>query len=186
MGLVPNQLTALVVVISFSAGLNVYLTVAVLGLLFRANLLVLPPTLHSVASWYVIVPCAVIFLIEFVADKIPVFDLIWNALQTFVRIPIAAVLAYGATAQLSPAMQLGATFLGAAIAALAHGGKIAARTAVTHSPEPFSNVALSVAEDAFVVLLSWLAGQHPIWASVLVLASRSLRPISSALTRCRI
>lgn len=169
MRLPPNQLTALVLAVSFSAGLNVYLTVAVLGLLVRAGTLELPASLNSVASWWVIVPCAALFVIEFVADKIPIFDLVWNALQTFVRVPIAALLAYGATSQLSPEMQALATLVGGAIALAAHGGKIAARTAVSHSPEPFSNIALSLGEDGLVVFLTWFATRHPYWSSIIVL-----------------
>jgi len=167
--LLPNQLTALVLAISFSSGLNVYLTLAALGLLSRTGVLVLPASLHAVASWYVIIPCAILFVIEFVADKIPIFDLVWNSLQTFVRIPIAAVLAYGATSQLSPGMQLTAAILGGAIALAAHGGKIAARTAVSHSPEPFSNIALSMGEDALVVFLTWIVSRHPLLATIIVL-----------------
>jgi hypothetical protein len=169
--LLPTQLTAIVLVVSFSAGLNVYLTVFALGLLVRAGLLTLPPSLHSVASWSVIVPCAILFLIEFVADKIPILDLVWNALQTFVRVPVAALLAYGATTQLSPGTQVIATVLGGAIALAAHSGKIAARTAVSHSPEPFSNIALSIGEDGFVVFITWFASRHPYWASVIVLTA---------------
>jgi hypothetical protein len=169
--LLPNELTAFVLAVSFSAGLNVYLTVTLLGLLVRADVLMLPPSLYSVASWYVIVPCAILFVIEFVADKIPILDLVWNALQTFVRVPVAALLAYGATTQLSPGTQVIATFLGGAIALAAHSGKIAARAAVSHSPEPFSNIILSIGEDGFVVFLTWFASRHPYWSSIIVLAA---------------
>ncbi len=154
------ELTALIVVASFSAGLNAYATVAMLGILSRAGALALPPALHLVANPYVIAACAVLFLAEFVADKIPVFDLLWNALQTFVRVPVAAVLAYGATEHLPQGEQLLATLLGALIALAAHGGKVAARAAVTHSPEPFSNSALSLGEDALVIFLTWFATRH--------------------------
>src|SRR5215469_12972686 len=164
-----SELTALIVVVSFSAGLNAYASVAMLGVLSRAGALVLPPALHLVANPYVIAACAVLFLVEFVADKIPVFDLLWNALQTFVRVPVAAVLAYGATTELPQAEQLLATLLGAVIALLAHGGKVAARTAVTHSPEPFSNMALSLGEDVLVVFLTWLATRHPFASAAIVL-----------------
>ena len=98
---------------------------------------------------------------EFFADKVPAFDLIWNALHTFVRIPVAALLAYGATTQLSPQKQMLATVVGGVIAFAAHGGKTAVRAAVTPSPEPFSNAALSVGEDALAVFLIWFATQHP-------------------------
>jgi hypothetical protein len=166
--LLPNQLTAFVLAVSFSAGVNVYLTVALLGLLVRADFLLLPPSLQSVASWYAIVPCAILFVIEFVADKIPILDLVWNGLQTFVRVPVAGLLAYGATMQLSVGMRAITTFLGAVIALAAHSGKIAARTAVSHSPEPFSNIMLSVGEDGFVVFLTWFSSRHPYWSSVIV------------------
>jgi hypothetical protein len=163
------ELTAILVVVCFSAGLNVYATVGMLGILAHTGALTLPPALHLIENWYVIAVCAVLFLVEFVGDKIPVFDLLWNALHTFVRIPIAALLAYGATAQLPPWEQLLATFLGAVIAFAAHGGKIAARAAVTHSPEPFSNIVLSLGEDAAVVFLTWFATRHP-YASAAIVA----------------
>lgn len=163
------DLTAFLLVISFSAGLNVYATVAMLGILSRAGALALPQSLHPVANTAVIAVCAALFLVEFVADKIPVFDLFWNALQTFVRVPVAAVLAYGATSQLPKGEQLIATLLGALIAFAAHGGKMAARAAVTHSPEPFSNIALSLGEDGAVVFLTWLATKHP-YASAAIVA----------------
>ena len=156
--------------VSFAAGLNVYATVATLGLLAHANLLNLPPQLHLLASWWVIAAALILFAIEFFADKIPAFDLFWNALHTFVRIPVAALIAYGATSQLSPQMQLLATLAGGAIALAAHGGKTAARVAVTPSPEPVSNFALSAGEDTLAVFLTWLATQHPIAAAGIVVA----------------
>ena len=128
-----TELVGLVVAASFAAGLNVYATVATLGLLAHAGVLDLPSALSLLASWWVIGACGVLFLVEFFADKIPAFDLFWNALQTFVRIPVAALIAYGATAQLSPEKQLLATLAGGAIALAAHGGKTAARAAVTPS-----------------------------------------------------
>jgi hypothetical protein len=164
-----SELTAILVVVCFSAGLNVYATVGMLGILAHAGALTLPPALHPIENWYVIAVCAALFLVEFVGDKIPIFDLLWNALHTFVRIPVAALLAYGATAQLPPWEQLLATFLGALIAFAAHSGKIAARAAVTHSPEPISNIVLSLGEDAAVVFLTWFATRHP-YASAAIVA----------------
>jgi len=107
-------------------------------------------------------------LVEFVADKVPFFDLLWNALQTFVRVPVAALIAYGATSQLSPGKQLLAVLLGGAIALAAHGGKTAARAAVTASPEPLSNAVLSLGEDALAVLLTTFATRHPYSAAAIV------------------
>ncbi len=159
---------AIVVAASFAAGLNVYATVATLGLLAHVHAFTLPPALHLVGSWPVIVISALIFGLEFFADKIPVFDLVWNALNTFVRVPVAALLSYGATQHLAPGAQLAATLLGGTIALAAHGGKIALRTAVTPSPEPISNMALSAGEDVFAVFLTWFATSHPLIAGVIV------------------
>jgi len=108
-------------------------------------------------------------VIEFFVDKIPAFDLVWNALHTFVRVPIAALLAYAATSQLSPGKQLLATLLGGVIALAAHGGKTAVRAAVTPSPEPISNIGLSLGEDALAIFLTWFATMHPYSAAALVL-----------------
>jgi hypothetical protein len=142
-----------------------------LGLLARAHFLTLPASLHLLVSWYVIAVCGVLFVIEFVGDKIPVFDLIWNAMHTFVRVPAAALLTYEATAQLPEWERLVATFVGATIALAAHAGKVAARTAVTPSPEPFSNFALSMGEDAAVVFLTWFATRHVYAAAAIALAA---------------
>jgi len=170
MTLSPDQLAALIAATSFAAGLNVYATVATLGLLARAQALRLPPSLHLVETWPVIAICAVMFVVEFFADKIPAFDLIWNALHTFVRVPVAALLAYGAAANLPPTAQVISAVAGGSIALAAHGGKIAARAAVTPSPEPFSNMALSVGEDVIAVGLTWFATTHPIVAAMITLA----------------
>jgi uncharacterized protein DUF4126 len=161
-----SDLVGLIVAVSFAAGLNVYATVATLGLLAHAGLLDLPAGLHVISSWWVIAASGALFAIEFFADKIPVFDLFWNALHTFVRVPVAALIAYGATSQLSAEKQLLAALAGGAIALAAHGGKTAARVAVTPSPEPVSNFALSATEDTLAVFLTWLATQHPIAAGV--------------------
>jgi hypothetical protein len=162
-----SELFALLAAIGFAAGLNLYATVAALGLLARFGHLPLPPGLHLLQGWPVIAACIVLFVIEFFADKIPAFDLLWNALHTFIRVPVAGLLAYQATSQLSPEHQLLATLLGAAVALAAHGGKMAARAAVTPSPEPFSNIALSLGEDALAIALTWLATRHPYAAGTL-------------------
>jgi hypothetical protein len=163
------ELFAVLAAIAFAAGLNVYATVAVLGLLARFGHVPLPPALQLLETCPIIAASTILFAIEFFADKIPAFDLIWSALHTFVRVPVAALLAYGATTQLTPAEQLVATALGAVIALAAHGGKTALRAAVTPSPEPFSNITLSLAEDALAISLTWLATRHPYTASTIAL-----------------
>jgi len=164
-----SELVALLVATSFAAGLNVYATVATLGLLAHAGVLPLPPALQLLSNWWVIAASGVLFAIEFFADKIPAFDLIWNALHTFIRVPIAALLAYRATATLSPWEQLAATVAGGAIALAAHGGKTAVRAAVTPSPEPISNWTLSLGEDGLAIFLTWFATQHP-YAAIAIVA----------------
>jgi len=163
-----NELAALLVAISFAAGLNIYATLATLGLLSHADLLPLPTTLHSLSNWWIIAASGTMFVIEFFADKMPAFDLIWNALHTFIRVPVAALLAYRATASLSPWEQLAAAAVGGAIALAAHGGKTAVRAAVTPSPEPLSNMTLSLGEDALAIFLTWFAVRHPYWSAAIV------------------
>jgi len=165
-----NELVALVIATSFAAGLNVYATVGTLGLLARFHVLALPDQLSLLGNGWIIGASLVLFLLEFFADKIPLFDLVWNALHTFIRVPLAALLAYGATSHLSPGKQLLATLLGGAIALAAHGGKIATRTAATASPEPLTNAGLSLGEDASAIFLTWFAAQHPYAAAAIVLA----------------
>lgn len=165
----PTELFALLVAVGFAAGLNLYATVAVLGLLARLASLPLPAGLQLLQSWPVIAVSTALFAIEFFADKIPAFDLVWNALHTFIRVPIAGLLAYRATAQLSPEHQLMATLLGALVAFIAHSGKTAVRAAVTPSPEPVSNITLSVGEDVLAIGLTWLATKHPYLAGTLAL-----------------
>jgi hypothetical protein len=166
----PGNIAALVIAASFASGLNVYATVLTLGLLTRVHWVVLPPGLEMLGDWWVIGVSGVLFALEFVADKIPGFDLIWNALHTFIRLPVAALLAYQASSNLSPQMKLVAALAGAAIAFLAHGSKIALRAAVTASPEPFSNIALSTSEDVLAVGISWLTTRHP-WVAASIAAA---------------
>ena len=170
----PHELVALLVATSFAAGLNLYATIATLGMLARFRLLSLPPSLGMIESWWIIGASLVLFIVEFFADKAPALDLIWNALHTFIRVPVAALLAYGATSQLSELQQLLATMLGAAVALAAHTGKTAARVAVTPSPEPVSNIGLSLGEDGAAIFLTWFATRHPYWAATLALVMLAL------------
>jgi hypothetical protein len=163
------QLVPLIIATSFAAGLNVYATVATLGLLGRFHAVQLPANLHPIQDWWVIGIALVLFVLELFADKIPYFDLVWNALHTFIRVPIAAVIAYAATAGLSPEMHLASVALASGVALAAHSGKTALRVGVTPSPEPFSNIALSASEDVLAVALTWLATSHPYVAATLAI-----------------
>lgn len=157
----PGRLTALLVAVSFAAGLNLYITVAVLGLLSRFHVLQLPPGLSLLDQTWVIALAIGLSVIEAVADKIPYFDLIWNSVHTFIRVPAAAILAYQASNHLSPMEHALVTVAAAAIAGVAHTAKTSARVAVSTTPEPFSNAVLSTSEDVAAAGITWVATVHP-------------------------
>ncbi len=167
----PEQLVAFLIAVCFAAGLNVSGTVAVLGLMARSNLIALPGDLGLLANGWVIGIACALFVVEVIADKVPLLDLVWNVLQTFFRVPAGAVLAYAATPSLNPGWQLAATALGGGLALVAHTGKSALRTAVTPSPEPASNIVLSLAEDGFALFIVWVATQYPLVAAAIVLVT---------------
>lgn len=169
----PGTIAALVIAASFAAGLNVYATVLTLGLLAHGHWVELPQGLEILSQWWVIWISGALFAAEFIADKIPGFDMVWNAMHTLIRIPVAALIAYGATSHLSPGMQILATAAGATIALAAHGSKTAVRAIVTPSPEPVSNIALSTAEDGVAIGLTWLVTQHP-WTAATIAAVLTL------------
>ena len=161
----PTSITALIIASSFAGGLNIYATVLTLGLLARTHVVLLPPGLDPLGQTWVLVTCAILFAIEFFADKIPGFDVFWNLLHTLIRVPIAALVAYHASSQLTPQMQIVATAIGAAIALATHSSKTAVRAVVTPSPEPVSNIALSTTEDTVAIGLTWFATHHPLIAA---------------------
>jgi hypothetical protein len=163
----PTSIAALIVAISFAAGLNVYATIATLGILARFQWVVLPSGLDALSNSWVISLSVLLFCIEVFADKIPAFDLLWNAAHTFIRVPVSAFLAYHAASHLSPELQLLATVAAALITSISHGSKTAARTLVSASPEPFSNIALSATEDGAAIGLTWLATHHPYSAATI-------------------
>ncbi len=166
----PSTIAAIIIAASFAAGLNVYATVLTLGLLVHTPWVVLPPGLEILGNWIVIAVSGALFVAEFIADKIPGLDMVWNALHTFIRVPVAGLLAYRASSHLSPEMQLLATLGGAAIAMVAHSSKIAVRAVVTPSPEPISNITLSAGEDGIAIGLTWLVTQHPWTAASVAIA----------------
>jgi Domain of unknown function (DUF4126) len=166
----PGNVASLIIAISFAAGLNVYATVCTLGILARVHWVELPGSLGALANPWIIAVSGLLFFAELFADKIPGFDLVWNALHTFIRIPAAALMAYAASSHLTPEQQLLVTLAAAAIAALAHTSKTAARVLVTPSPEPVSNIALSSAEDVAAIGLTWFATHHPIAGGAIVAA----------------
>ncbi len=164
-----SQIVPLIIATSFAAGLNVYATIATLGLLGRFRAVQLPASLNLLQDWWVIAAAVVLFILEIFADKIPYFDLLWNAVHTFIRVPVAAILAYAAGNQLSPEWHFASVALASGVALAAHAGKTALRAGVTPSPEPFSNIALSASEDVFAIFLTWFATRHPYIAATIAL-----------------
>jgi len=166
----PVTSLGLVLGAAFAAGLNVYAAVATLGLLHRFEVVTLPPSLAVLAHPLVLAVALVLYVVEFFADKIPVIDHAWDLIHTFVRPPAAAVLAYAAIAGVPEPWRLAAALLAGTVALASHGGKATTRVAVNASPEPFSNWAVSLGEDALAIGLTWLAVTHPALALLLAIA----------------
>jgi hypothetical protein len=154
----------------FSSGLNLYATVATLGLLQRLGVLHLPQSLQVLSHPWVLGIAIALYLIEFFADKFPYFDTIWDAVHTFIRPPAAALLAFAAAGGAAPEWRWAAALLAGGVALTAHGTKASARAAVNTSPEPFSNWFLSFGEDILAVWLTWMATAHPLATTIIVAA----------------
>ena len=146
----------------WASGLNTYAAVLVLGAAQRLGLVALPHDLQVLASPWVIGAAAILFALNFFADKIPYIDSINDMLQTFVRVPAGALLAYGAAGGLSPEIAVIAGLLGGTLAAGTHVAKTGTRALINTSPEPFSNIAASFAEDVGVIGGLALAIANPI------------------------
>src|SRR5215831_17875940 len=170
----PIQTLSLVLGAGFSSGLNLYATVATLGLLQRFGIVHLPASLQALAHPWVIGIASGLYLIEFFADKFPYFDTIWDFVHTFIRPPAAALLAYTAVGGAGAECRWGAALLAGGVALMSHGTKASARAAVNTSPEPFSNWALSLGEDVLAVWLSWMSSAHPRATTIVVIALLTL------------
>jgi len=147
---------------SWVSGINLYATVATLGLLSRFAHLKLPGELEVLTSWWVIGIALFLFVVEFIADKIPVVDSTWDVIHTFIRVPAGAVLAATAFGDFDRSVQVIAFLLGGGLALSSHGTKAATRAVINTSPEPVSNVVVSLAEDVLVVVSILLAVFLPI------------------------
>jgi len=144
------------------SGINLYATVATLGLLQHYGLVRLPGELDVLGNWWVIGVAASMYVVEFLADKIPAVDTAWDAVHTFIRVPAGAVIAAAAFADADPAVRIIALLAGGGVALSSHGTKAAVRATANLSPEPFSNIALSLAEDAVAVGASFLMAWFPV------------------------
>ena len=147
---------------SWVSGINLYATVATLGLLGRLANLKLPGELEVVTNWWVIGVALFLFVVEFIADKIQVVDSVWDVIHTFIRIPAGAVLAATAFGDFDRRIQVIALLVGGGLALSSHGTKAATRAVINASPEPVSNIVVSLAEDVLVIVSVLLAVFLPI------------------------
>ncbi len=147
---------------AWTSGINLYATVTVLGLLQKFDLAKLPGGLDVLDSWWIIGIAGGLYLIEFFADKIPYIDSIWDSIHTFIRVPAGAAVAFAATSDMNPAIEVAAVLLGGGLALSSHGTKAALRAGANLSPEPVSNWTLSVVEDIIAFVGSVLAVFAPV------------------------
>ncbi len=166
----PIETLGLALGAGFSSGLNLYATVATLGLLQRFGVLHLPPGLQVLSHPWVLAIAIALYFLEFFADKIPYFDTFWDALHTFIRPPAAALLSFAAAGGAPPEWRWAAALLAGGVALTSHGTKASARAAVNTTPEPFSNWFLSFGEDVLAVWLTWMATTHPLATTIIVVA----------------
>jgi Domain of unknown function (DUF4126) len=164
----PIETLGLALGAGFSSGLNLYATIATLGLLQRFGVIHLPAQLEVLGHPWVLGIAIALYVVEFLADKIPLVDTVWDAIHTVIRPPAAALLAYGAAGAAPPEWRWGAALLAGGVALTSHGSKASVRAAANTSPEPFSNWALSLGEDTLAVWLTWLATVHPAATVVVV------------------
>ncbi len=137
--------------LAWASGLNLYAGLATLGILGATGQMILPPDLEILGHPAVIAASVFMYLVEFVADKVPGVDTTWDTIHTFIRIPAGAVLALGAVGELDPAIQVAALIVGGSVAATSHAFKAGSRVLINTSPEPFTNWGASLVEDALVI-----------------------------------
>ena len=156
-----SSLLALTLGVGWASGINLYATVFALGLAGTTGYVELPDQLDAIQNPWVIGAAGLMYLVEFIADKIPAVDTVWDAIHTFIRVPAGALMALGATGDHGLALEMTGGLAGAVMALNSHATKMGSRTAINTSPEPLSNSAASITEDVSVVGGLWLALNHP-------------------------
>ena len=159
---------------AWTSGINIYATVAALGIAGQMDMIHLPPDLQVLTHPMVIAVACVMYLIEFFADKVPYVDNGWDVLHTFIRVPAGAILAARTLGDVNPALELAAVLAGGTIALAAHGTKTATRLALNVSPEPFSNWVASISEDVMVFGSIWMSFHHPILMLIFIVCFLAL------------
>jgi hypothetical protein len=165
------HLLAVAAALGWASGLRLYAVLFLTGLAGWTGWVHLPQGLHVLQHPAVLAASGFMVFVEFFADKIPYVDSVWDAVHTVIRIPAGAALAAGVLGADNQAMVWVAALLGGSLAATSHATKMTARAAINTSPEPFSNVAMSLAEDGFVVFLLWLSATHPIAFAIVLVVS---------------
>lgn len=153
---------------AWASGINLYATIAVLGFLGVTENIVLPEGLQILMNPLVMGAAALMYFVEFFADKMPGVDTGWDSIHTFIRIPAGVLLAAGAVGDVNPAVAIAAGILGGGISASAHATKAGTRVLINTSPEPFSNWTASVLEDVAVIAGMWTALYHPVLFLILL------------------
>ena len=157
-----TQLIAVAAALGWASGLRLYAVVFLTGLAGTLSWVALPSGLAVLQHPAMLWTSGGLLLVEFLADKVPWVESLWDALHTFIRIPAGAALAYGVFGADHATWALVAALLGGTLAATAHTAKATTRAAANSSPEPFSNIGLSLAGDAIVPAMLWLSWQHPL------------------------
>ena len=147
--------------LSWASGLRLYAVLLFAGLLGRFEVIHLPAHLHILEHPIVLAASGSMFVIEFLVDKVPAFDTLWDSIHTFIRIPAGALLAAWTMGDHDPAVMLAAGIIGGVLAAGSHFTKAGSRAIINTSPEPFSNIATSLGEDTLVAGGLFAAFQHP-------------------------
>lgn len=156
------QQVALAAGLAWASGIRLYAGIFIVGLLGRLGYVQLPHDLLLLQHDWVLGASGIMLIAEFLVDKVPGFDSVWDAIHTFIRIPIGALLAWGAMGDSGPALQLAAAIFGGAITGGTHLAKAGTRAAINTSPEPFSNWAASFSEDGLLFAGLWIAFHHPL------------------------
>jgi Domain of unknown function (DUF4126) len=162
MNLDTTQLFAIAAALGWASGLRLYSVVFLTGLAGHLGWVVLPSGLHVLQQPLLLWASGAMLAVEFLADKVPWVDSLWDGVHTFIRIPAGAALAYGVFGGDQASWATVAALLGGTLAATAHTAKATTRAAANTSPEPFSNIALSLAGDALVPGMLWLSWEHPV------------------------
>jgi len=155
---------------AWTSGINLYATVSVLGLLQKFTSYEIPGGLDVLDNWWIIGVAGGLYIIEFVADKVPYVDSVWDVVHTFIRVPAGAVIAYSAAADMDVTFSVIALLLGGGLALSSHGTKAALRAGANLSPESVSNWVLSIGEDVIAFVGILLAVFAPILIAILLFA----------------